>query len=212
VTSQAHGSDLPRAACRQSGAEPGDRAAARVVAELRALADRMAAGDSPPASVARQRAAGATEVVAAALAADPTLAERQQRWLGVLAELLRRLTPLARQVAVSAESERLSAAGASTAHLGRINPLAAEELDAVLARCTELAAQVAAAAWPDWESPARVRELSSRRMPHESVLAEIADTLRRAVAPALALPYPDPEAVRLAALAEQIAAQATAAE
>lgn len=29
--------------------------------------------------------------------------------------------------------------------------------------------------------------------------------LRRAVAPTLALPYPDPEAVRLAALAEQIA-------
>jgi hypothetical protein len=39
----------------------------------------------------------------------------------------------------------------------------------------------------------------------EHELAEIADRLRRAVAPALDLPYPDPEAVRLAALAEQIA-------
>ena len=39
-------------------------------------------------------------------------------------------------------------------------------------------------------------------------VAEIAGTLRRAVAPALDLPYPNPEAVRLAALAEQIAPQA----
>jgi hypothetical protein len=42
-------------------------------------------------------------------------------------------------------------------------------------------------------------------MPHESELAEIAAMLRRAVAPALDLAYPDPEAVRLAALADQIA-------
>jgi hypothetical protein len=49
------------------------------------------------------------------------------------------------------------------------------------------------------------RELSASRMPDERELAEIADRLRRAVAPALDLPYPDPEAVRLAALAGQIA-------
>jgi hypothetical protein len=177
-------------------------------AELRALADRVPADGSPVTALARQRAAAAAEAAAAALGADPTLAERQQRWLDVLAELLRRLTPLARQVAAAIESERLAATGASTAHLGRINPLAAEELDAVSARCTELATQVAAVAWPDWDTPRRWRELSSRRMPHESVLAEIAGTLRRAVAPALDLPYPDPEAVRLAALAEQIAPQA----
>lgn len=176
-------------------------------AELRALADRVPAGGSSPASLARRRAAGAAEAVAAALADDPTLAERQQRWLGVLAELLRRLTPLARQAALVIESERLSAAGASTAHLGRINPLAAEELDAVSARCTELAAQVAAEAWPDWESPARVRELSASRMPDEHELAGIASRLRRAVAAALDLAHPDPDAVRLAALADQIAPQ-----
>jgi hypothetical protein len=182
-----------------------NRAAARVIAELRALADRMPAGDSPPVGLARQRAAGATEAIAAALGADPTLAERQQRWLDVLAELLRRLTPLARQATAAIESERLATAGESSMHLGRINPLAAEELDAVSARCTELAAQVAAAAWPDWDSPARWRELSASRMPDEHELAEIADRLRRAVARALDLPYPDPEAVRLAALADQIA-------
>jgi hypothetical protein len=171
-------------------------------AELRALADRVPADASP---LARQRAAGAVEAVAAALVTDPTLAERQQRWIDVLAELLRRLTPLARQVSVAIESERLAAGGMTTAHLGRINPLAAEELDAVSARCTELAAQVAAEAWPDWQSPARVRELSASRMPGEHELAEIADRLRRAVSPALDLAHPDPEAVRLAALADQIA-------
>ncbi len=61
------------------------------------------------------------------------------------------------------------------------------------------------AAWPDWDSPARIRELSASRMPDEHELAEIADRLRRAVAPALDLAYPDPEAVRLAKLADQIA-------
>ena len=173
--------------------------------ELRALAERVPADGPSAVTLARQRGTGAAEAVTAALSADPTLAERQQRWLDVLAELLRRLTPLARQVAVALESEQLAAAGASTAHLGRINPLAAEELDAVSARCTELAAQVASAVWPDWESPARVSELSAARMPDDHELAEIADRLRRAVAPALDLAYPDPDAVRLAKLADQIA-------
>jgi hypothetical protein len=175
-----------------------------VAAELRALAGRVPA-DSPPAVLARQRAAAAVDAVAVALSTDPTLAERQQRWLDMLGELLRRLTPLARQVSVAAESERLAAAGKTTYHLGRINPEAARDLEDVSARCTELAAQVTAEAWPDWESPVRVRELSASRMPDPHDLAEIANRLRRAVAPALDLPYPDPEAVRLAALADQIA-------
>jgi hypothetical protein len=114
----------------------------KAAAELRALADRVPDGGLPAVTLARQRAAGAAEAVADALAADPTLAERQQRWLDVLAELLRRLAPLARQASAAVESERLSAAGESTAHPGRVNPLAAEELDAVSARCPELAAQV----------------------------------------------------------------------
>ena len=42
-------------------------------------------------------------------------------------------------------------------------------------------------------------------MPEEHELAEIAGRLRRAVAPALDLAHPDPEAVRLATLADQIA-------
>lgn len=49
-------------------------------------------------------------------------------------------------------------------------------------------------------------------MPDEHELAEIADVLRRAVAPALDLPYPDPEATRLAALADQIVQRTAEAE
>jgi hypothetical protein len=40
--------------------------------------------------IAAAEAASAAEAVTAALSTDPTLAERQQRWLNVLAELLRR--------------------------------------------------------------------------------------------------------------------------
>ncbi|MGH3155207.1 MAG: hypothetical protein ACRDNF_01320, partial [Streptosporangiaceae bacterium] len=84
-------------------------------------------------------------------------------------------------------------------------PLSAEELDAVSARCQELAAQVATAAWPDWNTPLRVHELSASRMPDEHELAEIVGRLRREVAPALDLAYTDPEVVRLVKLADQIA-------
>jgi hypothetical protein len=175
-----------------------------LAAELRSLAGRVP-GYSPPASLARQRAVAAAEAVAAALSADPTLAERQQRGGDVLCAVLRRLGPLARQASVALESERLSAAGASTAHLGLVNPMAMEELDAVSARCAVLARQITSAAWADWDSPQRGLELSVSRLPDAQDLAEIANRLRRAVAPALDLPYPAPEAVRLAALAEQIA-------
>jgi hypothetical protein len=178
-----------------------------LAAELRSLAGRVP-GYSPPASLARQRAVAAAESVVAALSADPTLAERQARWLYVLSELMRRLGPLARQASVALESDRLAAAGASTAHLGLVNSAAVEELDHVSVRCTELAGQVTSAAWADWDSPGRGLELSVSRLPEARDLAQIADMLRHAVAPALDLPYPAPEAIRLAALAEQIAPRA----
>jgi hypothetical protein len=173
-----------------------------ITEELRALAGRVPDG-SPPARLARQRAADAAEVVAAALSTDPTLAERQRRRLDVLPMLLRRLISLARQATAAIESERLATAGQSTAHLGLINTLAAEELDAASARCPVIASE----AWPDWNTERRILELSASRMPHEDELADIADRLRRAVAPALDLVHPHPDAVRLAALADQIAPQ-----
>jgi hypothetical protein len=71
-----------------------------------------------------------------------------------------------------------------------------------------IAARITAAVLPDWDSPRRVREISAGRLPGAHELTEIADMLRHAVARALDLPYPDPEAVRLAALAGQIAPQA----
>jgi hypothetical protein len=54
-----------------------------------------AAGDFPVTG----RAASAAGTVAGALSADPTLAEREQRSIDVLGELLRRLAPLARRAA-----------------------------------------------------------------------------------------------------------------
>ena len=110
-----------------------------IAEELRALAERVPADGPPAGTLARQRAVGAAEAVAAALTADPTLAERQQRWLDVLAELLRRLTPLAARPRRRPSACACPPPGPSTVHLGRINPLAAEELDAVSARCPELA-------------------------------------------------------------------------
>jgi len=109
--------------------------------------------------------------------------------------------------AITARTGEVRLHGADTAHLGRTNPLAPEELDAVSGRCPVIAARIAAAVLPDWDSPRRVRELSASRLPGAHELAEIADRLRRAVAPALDLPHPAPEALRLAALAELIAPQ-----
>lgn len=139
--------------------------AAERAAELRALANRVPPGGSPAVAAARQRAQDAAATIQAALAADPTLSERAQRDLDVLAELLRRLTPLARQAANAAEAQRLIANGESAGHLGRINSQAPDELDAVSQRCTEIAGRITAAVRPDWNSPHRTRELSARRMP-----------------------------------------------
>jgi hypothetical protein len=178
---------------------------AATVEKLRALAARIPDGGAPSVSLARQRAADAVEEAAAALATDPTVAERCMRDIDVLAELLRRLTPLARQVNNLLEQQRRTAAGESAAHLGRVNSGAPEELDAVSRRCAVYTARVTAEVWPDWDTPDRGRELSALRMPAEDTLASIAASLRDAVAASLALPHPHPEAVRLAALAEQIA-------
>ena len=196
----------PETAAARAGG-PVNGACQAVAAELRALAVRIPADGPPVVTLARQRAADATEAAVAALGTDPTLAERQQRDLDVLAEILRRLAPLARQAAAELERRRLATTGADTAHLGRTNPVAPQELDAVSERVTVIAARVTAAVLPDWDSPRRIRELSASRMPGEEEVAEIAGRLHRAVAPALNLSYPDPEAVRLAALAEQIAPQ-----
>jgi len=144
----------------------------------------------------------------AAFGTDPTLAERQQRNLDLLSELLRRIGSLARQTDRELERQRLTASGGDVVHLGLTNRMAPEELQAVSERCPVISTEITDAVLPDWDSPRRIRELSARRMPHPKDLAAIADQLRRAVGPALALPYPDPEAVRLTALADSISPQA----
>ena len=169
-------------------------------ADLRERAERIPVDSPEPLLTARQRGLDAAKAVDAALAADPTVAERAMRDIDVLGEVMRRLVPLAR--AAGYELERRT--GADVSHHGRINPAAPEELQAISERCTVIAARITAAVLPDWDMPERIRELSASRMPGDERLAEIADELRRAVAPALGLRCPDPEAVRLLAVADQI--------
>ncbi|WP_116025748.1 hypothetical protein [Thermomonospora umbrina] len=59
---------------------------------------------------------------------------------------------------------------------------------------------------PHWNTPPRIRERSARPLTGPGRLEAIAAELRAAVRPALNLAHPDPEAVRLTALADQIAA------
>lgn len=177
--------------------------ASAIAGELRGQATRIIA-DSPPAAAARQHADTAVDAVTAALAADPTLAERQQRNLDLIRELLRRLPHLARQASAELKRRRLDAAGASSAHLGLTNRAAPDEVIPVAERLAVIADQVTSATWPDWDTPRRRRELSAMRLPGTWQLARIADELRRAIAPALATGCPDPEAVRLAAVADAI--------
>lgn len=180
----------------------------RLAGQLREYVQRLPAGE-PVLDLARERAEHAVAIVADALRADPTLADwDRRRKLDVIAELLRQLRPLGRQAAVTIEHARLTGAGATSADvagLGRINPLAPEELDALSTRLPELARQVAESALPDWNTPARIRERSERLLPTE-LITELAERLQDAVQPALQLPYPAATAVRVADLAAQLRA------
>lgn len=184
----------------------------RLVAELRRKAEELPADGAPAVVAARQRALEAVEIVAAALKVDPTLpdADRCRREMDLLDELLRQLKPLARQA--DKELERRRVAGNAQDELtrlwlamqGRTNPVAPEEMEALAARSVEIAAQIAGQAWPDWNTPRRIRQRSEAMLPGEYELERIADQLRGTVRKSLAMAYPAPEAVRLAALADQI--------
>ncbi|GAA4522599.1 hypothetical protein GCM10023191_102080 [Actinoallomurus oryzae] len=180
-----------------------------LVDELREKAAQLPADGAPVVQRARGRAEEAVEILTAALDVDPTLVEpdRCLRDVDLVRELLRQLQPLARQAEVELERRRL-AADPATAHqtgrLGRTNPHALEELEALSRRCVEIAERIAGAALPDWNTPQRIRERSERLLPSAAELEEIADRLRHAVRASLDLPYPAPEAERLAALADQI--------
>lgn len=124
--------------------------------QLGQLADKIPGGE-PVLERARARAQQAAEIVSAAVAVDPTLLDYDRsRDLDVCAEILRQFRPLARQAALTLEHGRLTEAGASReefARIGKINPLAPDELDALSERVVELAERVAAAALPDWNTP-----------------------------------------------------------
>lgn len=152
------------------------------------------------------RAREAANIVSAAVGVDPTLLDPDHD-IEVFAELLRQLHPLARQAVQMVEHGRLTAADAPAhdlARLGRINPLAPAELDALSKHLAVLANRVRTAALPDWNTSRRIRERSERLLPSSHFLTDLADQLAAAVGPAAALPYPAATAIRLAALAEQL--------
>jgi hypothetical protein len=182
-----------------------------VAQQLAKLAGRIPGGE-PVLERARTRATRAAEIVSAAVEVDPTLLdEDRSRDLDVYVETLRQLWPLARQAALTLEHGRLTRTGAPKkefARIGKINPCAPDELDALSERAVELAERIAAAALPDWNTPRRIRERSQRLLPSPDYVTRLADELAAAVRPAAELPYPAAMAVHLAALAEQLRATA----
>lgn len=166
------------------------------VDSLRDQASRL-----PQGSAARA-AESALAVLVAAEKVDPTLLDwdREARKADLLAELFRQLRPLARQAAEELERR------AGTLPDGRVTAKnSPEDLEMLTRRAVAIAKEIAAAADPDWNTPSAIRRRSEQRLPCATELHEIADELRRAVQPALELEYPAEEAVRLAALADQIA-------
>lgn len=169
-------------------------------------------GGAPVLERARDRARHAAEIVSGAVEVDPTLLDcDRSRDIDVCVEIVRQLKPLARQAALTLEHARLTEAGASPeefARIGRVNPVALDELEALSGRVVVLAERVAAAALPDWDTPKRIRERSERLLPSPDFVTRLADELAEAVRPAVGLPYPAAAAVRLAALADQLRAAA----
>ncbi|MFC6883483.1 hypothetical protein [Actinomadura yumaensis] len=150
------------------------------------------------------------DIITTAVQVDPTLTARDrcQRQFDLLSELFRQLRPIARQAECELERRRLAdipGTERQLARLGRTNPRAPDELEALSRRCPVVAREIRDAALPDWNTPRRIRERSARLLPSPEHLEEIAEQLRCAVRASLALAHPDPEAVRLAALADQIA-------
>ncbi|MFI0487483.1 hypothetical protein [Actinomadura sp. 9N215] len=179
-----------------------------LLGQLREKAAELPAAGPPEVLQAQQRALQALATVEAALRVDPTLAAEDRCGdLDVLSEVLRQLRPLARQVQVEMERRRLASQPGTErqiARLGRTGPLALDELDELSQHAITVADRIANAAQPDWNTPERFRERSARLLPSPAMLEDIAAQLRYAVRASLELPYPDPEAVRLAALADQI--------
>lgn len=182
----------------------------RALAQLREWTTKLPADGPPPITEARRRVLQAVDIVAEALETDPTLAETDRcRGIDLLDELLRQIRSLSRQAENALEADRLAKLPGTErqiARLGRTNPLALEELDALSQRAVDIAREIRAEALPDWNTPRRIRERSTRLLPSPDRLEGIAEQLRDAARPSVSLSHPDPQAVRLNALADEIGA------
>lgn len=158
---------------------------------------------------AREHALHAAAIVGDSLRTDPTLLDydRGGRDLDVLAELLRQLRGLAKQVEMMLKHKHLvdtSARRIEFALLGKVNACATEEFEALAAHLAVLAQRIADKAQSDWNTPQRIRERSEQRLPDPERFLELADQIYEAVRPALELEYPAAAAVQAARLAEQL--------
>jgi hypothetical protein len=196
------------AAAEMTSAQTVEQLATNTAHDLHQAITRLPEAETLLVQQAHRRATQAAHAAAAALTTDPTLTD-DWRDLDLLAEIVRQLAPLTPQAENELRRRALIEQSTSTQEitaLGSTNPDAPQWLDAMSNRAVEVAQRIAAAARPDWNTAGRIRERSARLLPTQRLLEEIADRLRHAVAPALALSHPTPQALRLANLADQITA------
>lgn len=149
-----------------------------------------------------------------AMHSDPTLALQAggQRSIDLICALARQLKPLGRQAELARTRDRLLAAPGlpdtdrrrRIHRLGKINPLAISQEKECLERLQRQVSALAEQAHPEWCDPCHLAELARQMLPPEQALAEIAGSLRSAVAAAAALAPGEPEVRRLLDLAEQV--------
>lgn len=134
---------------------------------------------------------------------DPTLADElhdtgRLRAIDLLAELARQLRPALRFACSKTDLDRWP------------RQTRWDEAEALVARGTDLAETIVQVLpRPDHATEAGSQAISHDRLAaHADGLSDAAATIRAAIADALRLPHPDPQALALARLADQLARQA----
>lgn len=163
---------------------------------------------------------GRTQVLALAhralraLEADPTLvlSPEGQRQLDLIAELNRQLKPLGRQAALARFARRLRQDPDITEdqrerglnRLGKLNPDAETQHQALLGRAEELVAAFEERVNPVWDQGEHRRRLARYLLPGPETTTKATDWVRYLVEAALAVDPELPEAHQVLAAADQI--------
>lgn len=180
---------------------------------LQHIADRLSPAPGEALDTHRERALLAVRAAAADVEVDPTLALRGegQRWVDLLAELARQMSPVFRQAALATEATRLNRDPAlserdrsrALLRLGKINPRAAEEAASLAKRSEQVAGELHALVNPHWNDPEHRTGLARRRLDH-TALGRAAEQLRLAVSAAEEIDSHLPEVQALLAMATTV--------